>query len=37
VRELFGRGIGTYLERKAGAASSSAHVAGDVVYSPDVR
>ena len=36
IRELFGRGIGTFMNRKAGGRFLVGEVNGDVAYSPDV-
>lgn len=36
IRELFGRGIGTFLNRKAGPRFVVGEATGDVAYSPDV-
>jgi len=35
IRELFGRGIGTFLNKKAGGRFVVGEVSGEVVYSPD--
>lgn len=36
VRELFGRGVATFLDRKAGARFVVGEVAGDAEYSPEI-
>lgn len=35
VRELFGRNIGTFMDRKGGARFEVGEVSGDVAYAPD--